>query len=50
MQLMAGFGYEFGKSKGLGWIKGNVEIIKTSGLILPHIGSNSVKLKKIIVY
>ena len=46
MQLMAEFGYEFGKSKGLGWIKGNVEIIKTSGLILPHIGWNSVKVKK----
>ena len=46
MQLMAEFGFEFGKSKGLGWIKGSVEIINSSGLSLPHIGWNSVKVKK----
>ena len=43
---MAEFGFEFGKSKGLGWIKGSVEIINSSGLSLPHIGWNSVKVKK----
>ena len=46
MQLMAENGNEFGKTKGLGWIKGNVELINSSGLSLPHIGWNSVRVKQ----
>ena len=45
MQLVAEYGYENGKTQGLGFIKGTVERIKTK-LKLPHIGWNEVNFKK----
>ena len=45
MQLFAEYGYENGKTQGLGFIKGTVERIKTK-LKLPHIGWNEVNFKK----
>lgn len=44
MQLMANFGYENGKHKGLGWIKGSIKKIKAENLKLPHMGWNNIKL------
>ena len=48
MQLMAEQGFEDGLSQGLGWIKGHVEKIEASDLKIPHMGWNSLNLKKII--
>ncbi len=42
MQVLADKGYEFGEHAGLGWIKGSVRQLPTNGLVLPHIGWNSV--------
>ena len=44
MQLLADSGEEFGKHKGLGWIKGHVVKLKSN--ILPHIGWNEIVIKK----
>ena len=44
MQLLADESEEFGKHKGLGWIKGSVKKIKSNKL--PHIGWNNVVIKK----
>ena len=44
MQLLADKSEEFGKHKGLGWIKGSVKKIKSNKL--PHIGWNNVAIKK----
>ena len=44
MQLLADESEEFGKQKGLGWIKGSVKKIKSNKL--PHIGWNNVVIKK----
>ena len=41
MQLLADWGYEFGKTKGLGWIKGEVVALKATRL--PHMGWNDVR-------
>ena len=46
MQLMANVGHEFGKNKGLGWVKGSVKLIQSKQFNLPHIGWNSVKFRK----
>lgn len=48
MQLFANIGEEFGITKGLGLIKGNVSIIKVdrSKLRVPHVGWNKVYLNK----
>lgn len=46
MQVLAEFGYEFQKSPGLGWVKGNVEKLNTKNLPLPHIGWNNINIKK----
>lgn len=44
MQVLADYGYEFGKHKGLGWISGTVEKIKIKNLILPHVGWNNIDI------
>ncbi len=46
MQIMADQGNEFGVTKGLGWINGTVDKIKTKDLLLPHIGWNEVYFEK----
>ena len=43
---MADQGNEFGVTKGLGWINGTVDKIKTKDLLLPHIGWNEVYFEK----
>jgi len=44
MQVLAERGNEFGLEKGLGWIKGEVNILKSNKLPLPHICWNSVEV------
>ena len=50
MQLLADFGFENGKHKGLGWINGNVKLLKYKKDInnhqikIPHMGWNNIKL------
>jgi len=44
MQILADRGFEFGEHDGLGWIEGTVEKIKAK--VLPHIGWNSIHIKK----
>jgi glutamine amidotransferase len=46
MQVMCSFGYEFKKTKGLNWFKNEVKKINSENLPLPHIGWNSIKIKK----
>jgi len=46
MQIMADIGNEFGINKGLGWIKGSVDIIDNKLLPLPHIGWNEINIEK----
>ncbi len=47
MQLMADVGREFGESKGLGWIGGEVVAIKPADkdLKIPHMGWNDLRIK-----
>ncbi len=45
MQVLSDFGNEFEKCRGLGWINGNVEILKSQDLPIPHVGWNSIDLK-----
>ena len=45
MQILSDYGSENNNSKGLGLIKGNVEILKEVPNKLPHLGWNSVKFK-----
>lgn len=42
MQVLANYGFEFGKHKGLGWISGVVELLQPGDNPLPHIGWNNV--------
>ncbi len=48
MQILANYGYEMGKYKGLGFIEGDVKNLRDLGckLQIPHVGWNHVKLKK----
>ena len=46
MQILSTFGFEFNKRAGLDLIKGNVNVLKTKKLRLPHIGWNNLQLKK----
>jgi glutamine amidotransferase len=45
MQLLATRGLEFGETKGLGWIDGDVAVIKPSdpALKVPHMGWNNIR-------
>ncbi len=43
MQLMAERGLEHKTTKGFGWIKGEVDILPTKNLALPHMGWNELK-------
>ena len=45
MQILFEYGFEGEKTKGLGFLKGNVDIIKTSKK-LPHIGWNELFINK----
>ena len=46
LQLLADRGFEYGEHQGLGWIRGEVRKldVEKSGLKLPHIGWNSIKM------
>jgi glutamine amidotransferase len=44
MQVLAEKGNEFGAEKGLGWIKGEVNILKTDKLPLPHVCWNDIEV------
>ena len=46
MQVLVEVGLEHGEFKGLGWVQGTVEKLKTEELPLPHIGWNNVKIKE----
>lgn len=46
MQILSTFGYEFEKSPGLDYIKGKVTKLKTTNYRLPHVGWNSLSIKK----
>tara|TARA_X000000368_G_C23000208_1_gene698596 strand:+ start:633 stop:1253 length:621 start_codon:yes stop_codon:yes gene_type:complete len=46
MQVMASFGYEFEKCKGLNLIEGDVKKIEAKNFPLPNIGWNEVVIKK----
>jgi imidazole glycerol-phosphate synthase subunit HisH len=47
LQILSDYGYENEKTKGLGWIRGDVKIIeKKKDLSIPHIGWNEVKIKE----
>tara|TARA_Y100000741_G_C18182919_1_gene530118 strand:- start:181 stop:804 length:624 start_codon:yes stop_codon:yes gene_type:complete len=46
MQVLATLGYEFKKTKGLNYVKGEVVKIKTKTLKLPHIGWNKIYVKE----
>lgn len=46
MQVLADYGYEFGKCKGLGWVSGIVKKIETEELPLPHVGWNEIHITK----
>jgi imidazole glycerol-phosphate synthase subunit HisH len=48
MQLMANTGYEISKTKGLGWIDGEVvkfDFPENNGLKIPHVGWNNLMIK-----
>ncbi len=48
MQMLADYGVEFGKHKGLGWIKGEIVKIEPedSNLKIPHMGWNELIITK----
>jgi glutamine amidotransferase len=47
MQLMAEWGLEHGRHAGLGWLKGNVEMLEPddTSLKIPHMGWNELRLE-----
>jgi glutamine amidotransferase len=45
MQLIAEFGNEPDKCKGLGWIEGEVRKIQAENLRIPHMGWNDIEIK-----
>ena len=47
MQILAEECNEFGNFRGLGWIKGQVKLLKKiNNLKVPHVGWNSIKVSK----
>lgn len=46
MQLLVEESTEFGLTKGLGLIKGRVDLMTPEGLVVPHMGWNSLKIVK----
>jgi len=46
MQILASYGDEFGKCDGLNIISGSVEKIPKGNIKLPHVGWNSINIKK----
>ena len=45
MQVLADEGNEFSKFKGLGWIGGTVNKLKSGELTVPHVGWNDIDIK-----
>lgn len=45
MQLLAEKGHEHGTHQGLGWIKGEVKLINSNNLPIPHMGWNGLNIK-----
>ena len=43
MQVLADWGFEFGKAAGLGWIGGSISKLDSGDFPLPHIGWNNVE-------
>lgn len=46
MQVLSNYGYEFEKYTGLGWIPGEVKILKKKPNKIPHVGWNNLDIKK----
>lgn len=46
MQVMSNYGHEFEKYAGLGWIPGEVKILRNKPNKIPHVGWNNLDLKK----
>ena len=46
MQVLFDLGYENKKSKGLGWINGEVHKLKVEKSPIPHIGWNEIEIQK----
>ncbi len=46
MQMLFEKGYEFGETEGLGLIKGSVKLMRPEGLLIPHIGWNSLEFNE----
>ena len=44
MQILSTYGYEFKKTSGLNWIKGNVVKMKNKPNIIPQVGWNNLKI------
>jgi len=45
MQMLFAQGTEFGRTPGLGWLKGTVSKLPASGLTLPHMGWNTLQIR-----
>lgn len=46
MQILSSYGYEFEKYAGLGWIPGEVKILKNKPNKIPHVGWNNLNIMK----
>jgi glutamine amidotransferase len=46
MQVMASVGFEFEENNGLEWIDGEIVKLNSNGFPLPHVGWNSISIKK----
>ncbi len=46
MQVLVDYGLEFGKNKGLGWIKGKCDKLSVKKEPLPHVGWNNISINK----
>jgi glutamine amidotransferase len=46
MQVLSGFGLEFGRTNGLGWLDGHVRKIVSKAEVVPHVGWNQLNFTK----
>jgi imidazole glycerol-phosphate synthase subunit HisH len=44
MQVLSEYGFEFEKTKGLGWIPGETKRLDSKNQVLPHIGWNEIQI------
>jgi len=44
MQVLSEYGFEFEKTKGLGWIPGETKYLDSKDKVLPHIGWNEIQI------